>query len=307
MMKAWVPDPDSPARIRLEEVAKPRIAADEVLVRVAAYSINRGETFLLEAPPPDWRPGKDVSGRVVAVGRDVRDLEPGQRVVAHPDQAGWAEWVAVKAERAVTLPDGLDDRTAAALPLAGLTALRLTRATGPLASRRVLLTGASGGVGHAFVQLAAAHGARITAVAADDERGQRLRELGAIETIPSVEDARGPFEIALESTGGRALAAAWERLAPEGRLVWFGQASRTPATLDFFNWKGGLSGTLRKFHYLDDPTPVAIDLDTLVRLVAQQRLHVEVGLSADWQDTPAAIEALLGRRARGNVVLAVGT
>ncbi|CDW92623.1 MULTISPECIES: zinc-binding dehydrogenase [unclassified Thiomonas] len=305
MMKAWVPDPGATAHIRLTEVAKPELAADEVLIRVAAYSVNRGETFLLEAPTPSWRPGKDVSGRVAAVGSDVQGFELGQRVVAHPDQAGWAEWVAVKADRVVALPDGLDDVTAAAIPLAGLTALRLTRATGPLAARRVLLTGASGGVGHAFVQLAAAQGARVTTIAANDERGHRLRELGAVETIPSIEEVTGLFDIALESTGGAALAAAWEHLVADGRLVWFGQASRSPATLDFFNWKGGMSATLRKFYYLDDPSPVGVDLESLVRLVAQQRLHIEVGLTVDWRETPVAIETLLGRRVRGNVVLRV--
>ena len=305
MMRAWVPSPGAPARIHLTEVAKPPIAADEVLIRVTAYSVNRGETFLLEAPTAGWRPGKDVSGRVAAVGSEVQGFEPGQRVVAHPDQAGWAEWVAVKADRVVALPDGLDDLTAAAIPLAGLTALRLTRATGPLASRRVLLTGASGGVGYAFVQLAAAQGARVTAIAANDERGQRLRELGAVATIPSIEEVTGLFDIALESTGGAALAAAWEHLVSDGRLVWFGQASRSPATLDLFNWKGGMSATLRKFYYLDDPSPVGVDLEALVRLVAQQCLHIEVGFTADWRDTPVAIEALLGRRVRGNVVLEV--
>ena len=303
MMQAWIPDPAARARVRLAHVPRPTLAAGQILVKVAAYSINRGETFLLEAAPPGWRPGKDIAGRIVAVADDVRGLQPGQRVVAHPDQAGWAEFVAVDATHAVALPDGLDEQTAAAIPLAGLTALRLTRATGPLASRRVLLTGASGGVGHAFVQLAAAQGARVTAVVADDERGGRLRQLGAIETVQAIADTQGTFEIALESTGGAALAAVWERLTADGRLVWFGQASRAPATLDFFNWKGGMSATLRKFHYLDDPTPVGSDLDALVRLVAAQRLHIEIGLTANWQDTPAAIDALLGRQVRGNVVL----
>lgn len=307
MMNAWIPDSGAPAGIRLAQVAKPELAADEVLIRVAAYSVNRGETFLLEAPAAGWRPGKDVSGRIDAVGRNVQGLHPGQRVVAHPEQAGWSEWVAVPGSRVVALPEDLDDLTAAAIPLAGLTALRLTRATGPLASRRVLLTGASGGVGHAFVQLAAAHGACVTAIAADAERGLRLRELGAVETLTSIAAATGLFGLALESTGGAALAAAWERLVPDGRLVWFGQASRSPATLDFFNWKGGMSGTLRKFYYLDDPTPVGTDLEALVRLVAGQRLHIELGRVADWRETPAAIQALLARRVRGNAVLVVGT
>lgn len=302
-MRAWAADLSAPARIRLTEMSRPVPGLGQILIKVSPYSVNRGETFQLETPAPNWRPGKDIAGEIVEIGEKVVGFRLGERVVAHPDQAGWAEWAVVDAQRAVALPDTVDDLTAAAIPLAGLTALRLTRATGPLASRRVLLTGASGGVGHAFVQLAAAHGARVTAVAAGDERGQRLQELGAVETITRIEDAKGSFDIAIESTGGPALAVAWERLASDGRLVWFGQASRIPATLDFFNWKGGMSGVLRKFYYLDDVTPVGLDLESLVRLVARQRLHVEIGLVDGWRNTPAAIEALLTRRVRGNVVL----
>lgn len=75
-------------------------------------------------------------------------------MVAHPERGGWAERVAVPLDKVTMLPVDIDFSVAAALPLAGLTALRLTRVTGPLASRRVLLTGASGGVGHYFVELA---------------------------------------------------------------------------------------------------------------------------------------------------------
>ncbi|HEV2652627.1 MAG TPA: zinc-binding dehydrogenase [Rhizomicrobium sp.] len=302
---AWVPDLSAPPQIRLAEVELPRLAPGHVLIRVQAFSVNRGETFLLENPPADWRPGKDVAGEVIAVGSDVSELHPGQRVVAHAEQAGWAEAVAVEADRVALLPNGISAAQAAAIPLAGLTALRLTRASGPLAARRILMTGASGGVGHAFVQFAAAHGARVTVVCRSRERGARLLEFGAEAVVGSVEDAGGPFDIALESTGGAVLAAALERLTPDGRLVWFGQASRHRPVLDFFNWAGGRSATLRKFHYLDDETPLSTDLQALVRIVAGKRLQIEVGSVEDWAQTPRIIAALLGRQIRGKAVLTI--
>jgi NADPH:quinone reductase-like Zn-dependent oxidoreductase len=304
-IRAFVPDIQAPARIRLDSVPAPTAGPGQVVVAPHAVSVNRGETFVLEQPPADWRPGKDVAGRVTAVGHGVEHLQVGQRVVAHPEQAGWAERVAVAVDRVALLPDSVDFATAAPLGLAALTALRLTRVTGPLAARRILLTGASGGVGHTFVQLAAAHGALVTAVTADPERGARLLELGAAEVVHDIDAAAGPFDIAIESTGGTSPGKAWARLSQHGHLVWFGQASREPAVLDFLDWRGATSGTIRRFHYAADTTPVSDDLAALVRLVSAGRLQVEIGWTGDWQRLPGALQDLLERRIRGNAVLTV--
>ena len=136
-----------------DTVDEPEPRADEALVEVKAFSINRGETYQLERPRPNWRPGKDVAGVVIRAAADGSGPGEGERVVGHADQSGWAERAAVPSARLARLPDGVDFQTAAALPLAGLTALRLTRVAGPLASRRVLLTGASGGVGHCCLSM----------------------------------------------------------------------------------------------------------------------------------------------------------
>lgn len=202
-------------------------------------------------------------------------------------------------------PDAAVAAEAAALPLAGLTALRLARAAGPLASRRLLLTGASGGVGHYFVELAAAQGAEVTVVTATEERGRRLMRLGASAWVADVARADGRFDVALDSVGGRSTAIALSKLTDHGLLVRFGQASRTAPTLDFFDWTGGTSATIRKFLYSDDETPVVDDLATLVRLTATGRLHPEVGLLADWRDTPSVIDAIVGRTVRGNAILTI--
>ncbi|MBM0279902.1 zinc-binding dehydrogenase, partial [Micromonospora tarensis] len=194
---------------------------------------------------------------------------------------------------------------AAALPLAGLTALRLLGAVGAVVGRRLLLTGASGGVGHYCTELAAAAGAEVTAVTATPERGRRLLELGAAAVVHDVAAAAGPFDVVLESTGGPALPAALAKLVPGGLLVWFGQASRTPVTLDFFDLLSGPErATIQHFHYA--AAPYGPDLATLVRLVAAGRLHPEIGRVTDWADTASTLVDLRERRIRGRAVLTVG-
>jgi len=287
------------------EVAQPSLLASEALVRVEAFSVNRGETFLLEKPPDGWRPGKDIAGVVVRAAGDGPGPAAGQRVVGHPPAAGWAEYASVPADSLAALPAGVSAVTAAALPLAGLTALRLLRMAGSVTGRRILLTGASGGVGHYFTELAANAGAEVTAITATAERGERLAELGAAAVLRSVTDAGEPYDLVLESAGGDSFARALEQMAPHGTLIWFGQASREPVTVNFFDltYGGASSATIRHFAYTDFPETYGADLAVLVRLVAAGRLHPEIGRVADWADTASVITDLRERRIRGNAVL----
>jgi NADPH:quinone reductase-like Zn-dependent oxidoreductase len=287
------------------EVDDPQPAPGHAVVEVAAFSINRGETYQLEHPRSAWRPGKDLAGTVLAAAPDGSGPALGTRVVGHADAGAWAERALVPIDRLAELPDEVSFETAAALPLAGLTALRLLRVAGPLPSRKVLLTGASGGVGHYFVELASSQGALVTAVTGSSGRGRRLIELGAIDVVREVTDTAGPFDVAIESVGGQSTRAAWHRLEQHGLLIWIGQASRTPPALDYFDWDGAMSVTIRKFNYLDSSHTEAEDLATLVRLVATGRLHPELGLVEDWARTGEAIAQLLDRQVRGNAVLTI--
>jgi NADPH:quinone reductase-like Zn-dependent oxidoreductase len=303
-MKAYIPTGDPAEPVALTDVPEPTPGANEALVKVEAFSVNRGETFKLEAPVAGERPGKDIAGLVVQPAADGSGPAGITRVVGHPMAGGWAEYVAVPTDALAVLPDGVSAIRGAALPLAGLTALRLLRTAGPVVGRRVLLTGASGGVGHYVTELAAAAGAEVTAVTRDAERGARLAELGAAQIVHDVADARGPYDIVLESTGGPSLPLALARLARRGTLIWFGQAGRTPATLDFFDFFAGPeSAVIRHFHYLDADTSLAEDLAALVRLTAGGRLHPEIGRVADWADTATTLTDLRDRHIRGKAVL----
>jgi NADPH:quinone reductase-like Zn-dependent oxidoreductase len=305
-MPAFVPASDAPARTVLGDVPEPEPAPNEALVAVEAFSLNRGEIFLLDAPRDGWRPGQDVAGRVERAAADGSGPPAGTRVVAHVPASGWAARVAAPTDALAPLPDDVPATDASTLGVAGLTALRLLRAAGSIAGRRVLLTGASGGVGHFVVELAAAQGALVTAVSSSPERGERLLALGAAEVVASVEAAEGPFELVLESVGGASLTAALERLAPRGKLLWFGEASREPATIGFRIAGIATFASIEPFIYWRTGASDADDLATLVRLVAGGHLHPEVGLVADWRETPDALIALRDRRVRGNAVLTVG-
>jgi NADPH:quinone reductase-like Zn-dependent oxidoreductase len=283
-MKALLPS-GGLAMVEFGDVDQPRPLASEALVRVEAFSVNRGETFLLEKPPAGWRPGKDIAGFVVQGAADGSGPPAGRRVVGHPPAAGWAEYACVPAESVAELPEDIPAATAAALPLAGLTALRLLRMAGSVTGQRILLTGASGGVGHYLVELAGNAGAEVTAVTASAQRGSRLAELGATAVLRSVTDADGPYNLVLESVGGDSLA-------------------RSLATLNFFDLLyGATSATIRHFSYTSFPEPYGADLAVLVRLVAAGRLHPEIGRVADWHETAAVLADLRERRIRGNAVL----
>jgi NADPH2:quinone reductase len=305
-MKALVSAVQERGRLAFADTDEPEPAADQAVVTVAAFSVNRGETYQLEQPRPGWRPGKDIAGVVSRAAADGSGPATGTRVVGHADSGGWAEQVAVPASRLAELPEEIPFVTAAALPLAGLAALRLLRVTGPLPSRTVLLTGASGGLGHYFTELAAGQGALVTAITASADRGTQLRELGAVRVLPDVKSAAAPFDIGIDSVGGGTTREVWHRLQQHGMLIWLGQASRTRPDLDYFDWDGALSVTIRKFNYMDSTHTEAEDLATLVRLVAAGRLHPEIGWVNDWSGTADAISALLNREVRGNVVVTIG-
>jgi NADPH:quinone reductase-like Zn-dependent oxidoreductase len=212
----------------------------------------------------------------------------------------------VRTQQVAVLPDDVSIEQAAALPLAGLTALRLLRTAGSVIGHRILLIGASGGVGHYFTELAANAGAELTAVVSSPERGARLLELGAAALAYDVADPCGPFDLVLESVGGSSLPVAIAKLRPGGTLIWFGQASREAPRIDFFDLlTGPEAATIRHFHY-DSESADGPDLTTLVRLTATGRLHPELGRIEDWSATGEVLGDLRRRQIRANAVLTIG-
>src|SRR6202034_1816519 len=148
-----------------------------------------------------WVRGQDVSGVVLRQAANGEGPPAGSRVVALMEEFGWAQRAAVASHRMALLPESVNFAQAATLPVAGLTALRTLRHGGPLVGRRVLITGAAGGVGTLAVQIAARSGAHVTAVAGRAERAAGLTALGADEVVEGIDNARGRFSLILESAG----------------------------------------------------------------------------------------------------------
>jgi len=228
-MRALVADSSAPGSIALRDVPEPVSAPGEVLVEVRAFSINRGELRMLENAAVGWRPGWDFAGILKS---DVEHgPRAGARVVGIRQGGAWAERVAVSQAWMAELPEGVSFAQAAALPTAGLTALRILRLGPAILGRRVLVTGASGGVGRFAIQLARLGGAEVTAlVSGSSARAAGLHELGADEVVSDIAQLRGRFD--LKSVGGDTLGRLVTMVDPQGTLVMFGNSSNELTTFN---------------------------------------------------------------------------
>jgi NADPH2:quinone reductase len=163
----------------------------------------------------------------------------------------------------------------------------------------VLVTGASGGVGRFAVQLAAHAGAYVIAAVGSLARGQDLAKAGADEVVVGLEGVHQPVDLVLDNVGGRQMVAAWELLAPGGSLQSIGWTSGEPAVFQPYSTVGPPK-SLASFLIGGE---VAADLATLVELVADGSLSVEIGWRGPWEQVTKAAEALAGRRVKGKAVL----
>jgi NADPH2:quinone reductase len=273
---------------------------------VATSSINRGELSLLKIRSAGWRPGQDVAGVVVEPAADGSGPTAGARVVGLAEQGAWSQQVAVPTTRLVELPAEVSVGQAAALPLAGLTALRSLRLGGELLGRRVLITGAGGGVGNLQVQLAAAGGAYVTAVSTRADAATWLGELGAARVATSVAEADGPFDLIAESVGGESLAGAVRAIAPGGTIVVLGASSAEPTPLSIYDFIGGHENArIQTYFSYSTPGDIAADLRYLVDLVATGGLVPTIGRIDDWTNVEQALAAVADRTTTGKVVLRI--
>src|SRR3954469_12672039 len=238
-MKAIVRDEYGLAGLKLEEVERPALPDDGVLVRGRAASVNRVDWYDVTGTPlvarpvtgirgPKTRPvGGDFAGTVAAVGRQVENLQPGDEVYGIAN-GSFAEYVC--AERAVARkPANLTFEESAAVPVAALSALQGLRDHGRLeAGQSVLVNGASGGVGTFAVQIAKALGAEVTAVCST-RNVEQARSLGADEVIDytRVDFTRSGrrYDLILDVAGSKSWRQCTRVMKPKGRLVMIGGSS----------------------------------------------------------------------------------
>ncbi|HET9255901.1 MAG TPA: zinc-binding dehydrogenase [Pseudonocardiaceae bacterium] len=295
-MRALVVRPGSGSGVALTETPDPPPPApDEVLVEVRHSSLNFGDVSTIPTAAAGSVPGWDASGVVLTPAQNGSGPAAGQRVVTFGYAGAWAGVRVVPVSELAVVPESVDLAVAAALPVAGVTALRALRAAGPLLGRRLLVTGASGGVGRFAVQLAALGGAHVIAVA---RRGEGLAELGASEVVAGL-DGLSPVDVVIENVGGPQLIAAWDLVAPGGTLQSIGWTSGEPAQFPPY----GTVGPAKSLVSFQAGVAFGADLAYLLDLLARGQLRVDVGWHGSWSRFDEAAAALLGRAVAGKALL----
>ncbi len=303
-----------PEKLTLVEVPAPEPAKKQIAIRVVAASVNpidwkraAGQLrFLLPAGFPAI-PGYDVAGEVLALGPGVTDFAIGTRVHARIKESkggAYAEIAIAGVDVTAEIPDGMSFAEAAGLPLAGMTALQGLRDGGKMplegASQRVLVIGASGGVGHVAVQVAHAAGAFVVGVCSG-RNVALVQDLGANEVIDytGADPYRGqaPFDIVLDCVGGKA--STWlPLLAPKGRY-----ASCLPSPEVFA--RGALNVICGKKVKPVLLSPRASDLRVLDDLVRAKKLRVVIDGHFPLNELAKAWERSMTGRAVGKIIVDV--
>lgn len=310
-----------PGVLELREVDKPVIEDDQVLVRVHASSVNPVEWYGVTGPyfarigsgfrrPKDESVGADLAGRVEAVGKDVTHLQPGDEVFG-ASGGSWAEYAAARGNRLAPKPANVSFEEAAAVPVAGLTALQALRDHGNVQSgQKVLINGASGGVGTYAVQLAKTFGADVTAVCST-RNVEQARSLGADRVVDYTKEDFTKIgvrhDLMLDISGRRSFLACRRVLTPEARFVLIGGKM----TYRGLGPLPHLAGTILKSRFRSQKVKFFVakitteDLSFVGELLESAKVKSVIDRTYPLSEAADALAYLGERHARGKVVLTV--
>lgn len=308
-MRAVVTDPEAHPRLALRDAPEPQPTANQSVVRVRAFSLNAGETRTALRATQRYVPGWDFAGVVERAAADGRGPAEGTRVFGFVMLGAWAERIAASTELIAPIPDGVTDAEAAAIPVAGLTALVCLERAGAVLGRRVLVTGAAGGVGRFACQLAALSGADVFAISRRPGLAAQLERDGVRAVIyPSIADAKaaGTYDVILDSVGGDTLGTALTTVAPGGICVNCGNSAEQLTT---FNARDLYFNASLRFHSVWLGRDVGAQgpalLGRLAHLVQQRRVHVPIDAQLPWTEIAAAAARIVDQNVDGKLVLTI--
>jgi NADPH:quinone reductase len=307
--RAVVVDPETAGRLVIRPVPDPVPDRGEAIVRVRAISLNRGEVRRSTMAAAGWRPGWDLAGHVERAAADGSGPRVGARVVGFLPEGAWAERVAVPTHALAELPDKVTFSQAATFPVAGLTALHALGKNGTILGKRVLVTGATGGVGDFAVQLARLGGAHVTASARRADQAPALRQLGAHEVTVGDDIPPSPkYDLVVESVGGRTLGTALAALERGGVCVTLGVSASAEVTFDARTFFATGRTRLYGFYLFTElgNEPASIGLRRLADLVAAGQLAPHISVERPWTEIAQVATDLLARKYPAKAVLTLG-
>jgi NADPH2:quinone reductase len=312
-------------RLRVEEVPSPQPGPNEVVVEVKASSLNFPDALLVQGlyqvkPPLPFSPGMELSGIVTSVGAGVRNLAPGDRVIASPGRGGFAEECLVPADRVTPLPAGMDFETGSAFLLTYCTSLHALQDCGHLEPGETLVVlGAAGGAGSSAIEVAKAMGARVIAAASSEEKLAFCRKLGADDTIDyQAADLRQRIldltggkgaDAVYDPVGGAHTEAALRATAWHGRLLVIGFASGVIPQVKLNHAllkERSLVGVYWGEWVQRNPDAQRRNVERLVAWFSQGKIRPAVSERVPLAEAPAAMTRLLQRKVTGKVVVVPG-
>jgi NADPH:quinone reductase-like Zn-dependent oxidoreductase len=287
--------------LELRDLDQPVPKDNEVLLRVCAASVN----------PLDWRmkaprPGVDVAGEVVAVGRSVTQFKPGDAVFG-AGTGTFAEYACAAATRLVTKPESVTFEQAAAIPIAGLTALQGLRDKGALQpGQKVLINGAAGGIGTFAVQIAKSFGADVTGVCST-KNVELVRSLGANRVIDYTREdfthEIQQYDLLLDNVGNRSFSAMKRVLKPNGKCIMAGAPKKIPQVFARMFEAGARSLILRQKFTFFVAKIKRDDLNTFCDLMKAGKLVPVIDRQFPLAETSAAIAYVEEGHARAKVII----
>ncbi|MBC7633779.1 NADPH:quinone oxidoreductase family protein [Aeromicrobium sp.] len=326
MRAALVKNFGPPSSLVIQEVDDLLADAGEVVIEVAAVSINYPDILVVEGtyqnmPERPFSPGKEAAGRVLAVGTGVERVTVGQRVLVLVEFGAYAEQIVVPEDLVIDLPDSIGYVDAAALGLVASTAhFGLLRRGQLQPGENVLITGAGGGVGSAGVQIAKASGARVIALAQDEAKGEVARQQGADVVLTStadtlrddlleVTDGNG-VDVVLDMLGGDFLTQIIRATAWEGRIVIVGFAAggQNPIKPGHLLVKNIAVLGLQSSDYRDrNPALMRSTMREVFDMVEAGQLASTVDTTFPLEKAGDALQYVKDGRVKGKVVVVTGT
>ncbi|MGW4728139.1 zinc-binding dehydrogenase [Streptomyces shenzhenensis] len=295
--------------VEFAEVPEPHRTGSELLVQVSASTVSRGDLHSIRFSPPGRVIGLDVVGVVAEEAADGSGPAAGTRVMGYSSTrgGGWAERAALDSHLAVPIPDALSDETAAALPNSGLAALAGLEAGGFLLGSRVLVTGATGGVGRLAIQLAQLAGADVTGLISSPERRAQLRSFDWLTTV-TADAADGPYDLIVDLVGGEVLSRALSLVAENGVVASLAQTVPEPASVPFFWFAMHRGARLVSVNNTDGQREAGRGvrrLELMAHLAESGRIDPQVTGAAPWEEAADLLAALSRRELDGRTVLRI--